>query len=81
MEQKIQNIEAYHDNEADANKQMSYSNAVAAGFSLLLFIAYLTGFFTIPKEFLPVVLILFPISTVVLLIPLFLTKTELIRKK
>ena len=64
-------LEAYYDNEADANKQMSFANAVAAIYMLVIWIFYLTGFFKIHS---PVTLVLinvsFPVGILVLFSPL-----------
>ena len=64
-------LEAYYDNEADANKQMSFANAAAGVYMLAIWICYLTGFFKIHS---PVTLILinvsFPIGILVLFSPL-----------
>ncbi len=64
-------LEAYYDNEADANKQMSFANAAAAVYMLAIWICYLTGFFKIHST---VTLILinvsFPIGILVLFTPL-----------
>ena len=64
-------LEAYYDNEADANKQMSFANAAAGAYMLAIWICYLTGFFKIHS---PVTLILinvsFPIGILVLFSPL-----------
>lgn len=72
--------EAYFDNEADANKYMSYVNAATAIISLVLWIMYLTKVFTIPDHFLPFVLILFPVASLILILPMFFIKTNLLRK-
>ncbi len=79
MEKESQ-AEFYYDNEADANRQLCFVNLAAAVLSLLLWAAYLFGIFTIPKHFFPVVCVLFPVASIVLLIPLFFVKTEMIRK-
>ena len=70
---------AYYDNEADANKQMSYVNAAAGCLALVIWVLYLTKIFTIPNEFFLVVCILFPAAAVLLFIPLFFVKTDKIR--
>ena len=64
-------LEAYYNNEADANKHMSFANAAAGIYMLLLWIFYLTGFFKIHSEVTLVLInILFPIGILVLLTPL-----------
>ena len=49
MSEKERNVylEAYYNNEADANKNMSFANAAAGIYMLVLWIFYLTGFFKI----------------------------------
>ena len=63
-------LEAYYENEADANKQMSIANVFGAGLILAVWICYLTGFFYASKQIMPLINIAFPISVVVLLTPL-----------
>lgn len=77
---KIVYAKAYYDNEADANKHMSYVNAAAGLLGIVIWILYLTKVFTIPNQFFPVVCVLFPVAAVLLLAPLILVRTELIRK-
>lgn len=72
--------QAYYDNEADANKQMSFVNAAAGVLALVIWVLYLTKVFTIPDEFLPVVLILFPAAAILMFVPLFFLRTDAIRK-
>ena len=71
---------AYYDNEADANKQMSYVNAAAGGLALLIWVLYLTNIFTIPDEFFLGVCIMFPAIAILMFVPLFFVKTPVIRK-
>ena len=67
-------LEAYYNNEADANRNMGFANAVGAVYLLVIWIFYLTGFFKIHSD---VTLILinvsFPIAIVILLTPLIYT--------
>ncbi len=70
----------YYDNEADANKHMSYVNVAAGVLALVIWVLYLTKIFTIPDHFFPMVCILFPACAILLFIPLFFVKTEMIRK-
>ena len=64
-------LEAYYNNEADANKHMSFANAAAGIYMLVLWIFYLTGFFKIHSTVTLVLInILFPIAILVLLSPL-----------
>ena len=73
--------DAYYDNEADANRHMSYVNGAAGILALLIWVMYLTKAFTIPDHFFPVVAVLFPCAAALLFVPLFLVKTELIRRE
>ena len=63
-------LKAYYDNEADANKQMSFANAFGAVLMLGIWICYLTGFFFANDSIMPILNVLFPISVLVLLSPL-----------
>ena len=64
-------LEAYYDNEADANKQMSLANAAAAIYMLAIWIFYLTGFFKTHSEITVILInIFFPIGILTLLTPL-----------
>ena len=72
--------QAYYDNEADANKSMSYVNAAAGVLALIMWVLYLTNVFTIPRQFFPVICVLFPAAAVLMFIPLFFIKTDAIRK-
>ena len=71
---------AYYDNEADANKHMSYVNAAAGILALVIWILYLTKVFTIPEHFFVFICILFPAIAILMFIPLFFVKTDVIRK-
>ena len=74
---------AYYNNEADANKKMSYANAIAAAVMVVIWICYLTGLFILTPSILVIINISFPIEILVLLTPLFYTKfrPDLLRKK
>ena len=64
-------LEAYYNNEADANKQMSIANAAAGIYMTVLWIFYLTGFFKIHSTVTLILInIIFPISILILLSPL-----------
>ena len=64
-------LEAYYDNEADANKQMSIANAAAAIYMLAIWIFYLTGFFKTHSDITVVLInIFFPVGILVLFTPL-----------
>ena len=71
---------AYYENEADANKHMSFVNAAAGGLAILMWILYLTRTFTIPDHFYLFVCIMFPCISVLMFVPLFFVKTSMIRK-
>ena len=77
---KEQKQKLYYDNEADANKYMSYVNGVAGVLALAMWVLYLTRVFTIPDHFFPVVCVLFPAAAVLMFIPLFFVRTDAIRK-
>ncbi|MBQ9457920.1 MAG: SpoIIE family protein phosphatase [Bacilli bacterium] len=77
---KVQYQKAYYDNEADANKAMSKVNGAAGILALVIWVLYLTKIFTIPDQFFPVVCVLFPTAAVLLFVPLFLMRTDAIRK-
>ncbi len=83
-EERNQFLEAYSTNEADANKHMSFANAVAGVYMLLIWIFYLTGFFKIHSDITRVLInIAFPITVLVLLTPLlyvFIFKDKLKKK-
>ena len=64
-------LEAYYDNEADANKNMSFANAAAGLYMLVIWIFYLTDFFKHSGDVTWILInIFFPISILVLLSPL-----------
>ena len=64
-------LEAYYDNEADANKQMSIANAAAAIYMLVIWIFYLTGFFKTHSNVTVILInIFFPLGILTLLTPL-----------
>lgn len=77
---KVEFSKKYYDNEADANKHMSYVNGAAGFLAIVIWVLYLTKVFTIPDHFFPVVCVLFPAAAVLLFIPLFFIKTDKIRK-
>ena len=78
-------LEAYYDNEADANKQMSLANAAAAFYMLVIWVFYLTGFFKTHSDITVILInIFFPLGIFVLLTPLlyaFKFKKQLRRPK
>ena len=64
-------LEAYYDNEADANKQMSFANAAAAVYMLAIWICYLTRFFKFHSTTTEILInIAFPVGILILLTPL-----------
>ena len=64
-------LEAYYDNEADANRQMSFANAAAAVYMLGIWICYLVGFFKVHSNVTLILInVAFPIGILVLLSPL-----------
>ena len=64
-------LEAYYNNEANANKQMSFANACAAVYMAVIWGCYLTGAFKINSDVTRVLInVLFPIGILVLLTPL-----------
>lgn len=73
--------DAYYENEADANRHLSFVNGAAGVLAIIIWICYLTGVFEITKEFFPLVAILFPCIAVLMFVPLFLVKTKFIRNK
>ena len=80
-EERNQFLEAYSANEADANKHMSFANAAAGAYMLLIWIFYLTGFFKIHSDVTRVLInVSFPITVLVLFSPLlyvFIWKDQL----
>ena len=64
-------LEAYYDNEADANKQMSFANAAAAVYMLVIWIFYLSGFFKTHSNVTVILInIFFPLGILTLFTPL-----------
>ena len=72
---------AYIENEADANRQMSFVNATAGALAIVIWLLYVFKIFTIPDHFYLTVCIMFPLIAVLMFIPLFFVKTKLIRKR
>ena len=71
---------AYQENEADANRHMSFVNAAAGVLAIVIWILYAAKIFTIPDYFYKTVCILFPAIALLMFTPLFMVKTELVRK-
>ena len=63
-------LEAYYDNEADANKQMGIANAFGGILLLVVWILYLTGAFYASAQIMPLINVLFPVSILLLFTPL-----------
>ena len=73
-QERAKYLEAYYDNEADANKQMSLANAAAAIYMLAIWICYLTDVFKIHSDITRILInIAFPIGILILLSPLLYT--------
>ena len=68
--EREQYLKAYYDNEADANKHMSFANAFAGIGMIAIWICYLTGLFEVKRQVLPLINIVFPISILILFTPL-----------
>lgn len=69
-EEREKYLKAYYDNEANANKHMSFANAFAAFVVLLIWIMYAVGFFPVHKGILTLINISFPIAILILLSPI-----------
>ena len=64
-------LEAYYENEADANKQMSFANAAAAVYMFIIWMLYLTDVFKTHGDITPILInIAFPIGISISLTPL-----------
>ena len=64
-------LEAYYNNEADANRNMAFANAGGAIYLLVIWIFYLTGFFKSHSDITRILInVSFPIAIVILLTPL-----------
>ena len=70
-------LEAYYDNEADANKQMIFANAFAGSILFVIWIMYLTGVFPLYTNTLTLINIFLPINIFILFTPLFYLKKGL----
>ena len=69
--EKKKYLKAYYDNEADANRHMSFANALAAIYMLVIWILYLTDIFKINSDITRVVVnVAFPIGILFLISPL-----------
>ena len=72
---------AYYENEADANKHMSFVNAAAGLLALLMWVFYLTRIFLIPDYFYPTICTILPLIALLMFVPLFFVKTDMIRRR
>ena len=64
-------LEAYYNNEADANKRMSFANILAAFYMVVIWVLYLTDIFKINSNITRVVVnVAFPVGILMLLSPL-----------
>ena len=75
-------LEAYYDNEADANRQMGFATSFGGILLLGIWICYLTGIFFASDWIKPFIHVLFPICILVMLSPLLysLRFKKLLRK-
>jgi len=62
--------EAYYDNEADANRHLSFASCIGGVLLLIIWICYLTGTFFASDWMKPFIHVVFPISILVLFSPL-----------
>lgn len=70
-------MEAYYDNEANANKQMIFANAFAGCLLFIMWILYLTRVFPLYNDTFTLINIFFPLSIIILLSPLMYLKKSL----
>ena len=64
--------EAYYSNEADANKRMSFANAFASIYMVVIWILYLTGIFKINSDGTRILVnVAFPLGIILLISPVF----------
>ena len=71
--EKNKYLEAYYNNEADANRKMGFANAIGGALIIGIWICYLTGLFFASKWILPLINVMFPVSALVLFTPLLFT--------
>ena len=72
--------QAFNDSEADANRHMSFVNGAAGLLAIVMWVLYLTRVFLIPDHFYLAVCIMFPAIAVLMFVPLFFVRTDMIRK-
>jgi len=70
-------MEAYYDNEADANRQMIFANAFSGVILFVMWMLYLLRVFPLYNNTFTLINIFFPISIFILLCPLFWLKRGL----
>ena len=73
-------LKAYYENEANANKHMSYALLFTAILLAIVWIGYFVGLFNVTKETLIVTHIVIAISLVLLVSPMFYLKTDKLKK-
>ena len=79
-EERRQYLEKYYDNEADANRKMSFANAFGGGFMFVIWMLYVTRVFMVADRYFIPINIIFPITIFILFSPLFYLRTKAIRK-
>ena len=72
-------IDAYYENEYDANRRMSFALLFAAALLTIIFIGYITDLFTVSKQSKVITTIVFPFAIFCLISPMFYIKTKKIR--
>ena len=73
-------IDEYIKNEIDANRQMAFANIFSSVIVLVIWIAYIVGFFPAHPHIYIILNIVFPASIAILLSPLIFLKTNHIKK-
>ena len=63
-------LKAYYDNEADANRHMSFCNAIAAFVMFAIWMCYVTGAFKVVNLIIPIINIIFPAGILILVSPI-----------
>ena len=79
-EERNRYLEAYYENEADANKQMCFVNAFTGIMMAIIWILYITRAFYISEHMFLIVTIAFPIAILLLITPLFFLKSPRLKK-
>ena len=73
-------LKAYYENEANANKHMSYALLFTAILLAIVWIGYFVGLFNVTKETLVVTHIVIAASLFILISPMFYLKTDRLKK-